>query len=586
MVKGVRMSATQEWFYSHDGNQVGPVSAGNLKRLASTGQLSPSDLIWKEGWEDWKPAGAIKGLFADASPSKPVPPPLPETTDATASRTSGNVSDAVKSDLSDLMTTAKKAKDYAVAQTQKTQITQITLPKAYLALGKKLFDEGRFKEEFADLFQRISVINAEIDKVMSGANERPQATDLKGKLQSGAASLLAQGQAAKLSLQRDSQLRALGKKAFELHGSQAGTPDVVSPITEALDALQKIDARIAESSSGENVPLWQRMPVAAFLTICCFPVGLYLLWHNPRISRRTKFIWGGGFVCLMILGGIMNRIEIENAKAELAAAHQLWSSGDEPAAISKYREVAKSHLSAIPKSDRSLILGRVIDFDAESGNAYSAQELLKKAHEEHIIPSVSSERGRSLIDIHSASTEAERGLTADYMLMAPGQTTSFAVQMFGQTGDLTFRETAKSDKLIEGESSEDVSVPGVTLKPITQKYTIRIRVSGGFAECSHRGIESDLKIKVGAKPGDEWDGNDKTKNERFRFVGFRDNESQIGRAPASAKRALIELRQHQGTIRVRTEYLLEKGHGVVGIKMIDEGNGEHHECVFEMKKIE
>lgn len=425
------MSATKEWYYTCNSEQVGPVSAADLKRLASTGQLAHSDLIWKEGWEEWKPAGAIKGLFADALSPKLVPPPLPTGSKAMAAAAAG-----------------------------------------------------------------------------------------------------------------------------------------------------------AEWSAIDQVPLWQRLPLAALLTCCCFPIGLYLVWINPRLSNRSKTMWIGGFAALMLIGMMIERAEQEAAKTELAAAHQLWSSGDKPAAISKYREVAKSHLSAIPKSDRSLILGRVIDFDAESGNAYSAQELLKKAHEEHIIPSVSSERGRSLIAIHTASTEAERGLTADYMLMAPGRTTSFAVQMFGQTGDLTFRETAKSDKLIEGESSEDVSVPGVTLKPITQKYTIRIRVSGGFAECSHRGIESDLKIKVGAKPGDEWDGNDKTKNERFRFVGFRDNESQIGRAPASAKRALIELRQHQGTIRVRTEYLLEKGHGVVGIKMIDEGNGEHHECVFEMKKIE
>lgn len=432
MLKGERMSANQEWFYSHNGNQVGPVSAADLKRLASTGQVSRSDLIWKDGWEDWKPAGAIKGLFPTVPESNPASIPLPAAPEVKLSRTTA-----------------------------------------------------------------------------------------------------------------------------------------------------------AEPSSDERVPLWQRIPVAAFLTVCCFPVGLYLLWHNPRISRRTKLIWGGGFACLMVLGLIIEKGELEVAKAELAAANQLWDVGDKPAAISKYRDVIKSHLGAIPKSDRSLVIGRVVDFDAEAGNVSSVQELLKKAEVEHIVPSVSSEKAKPLVAVHSASTEAERGLTADYLLMSPGRTTSFAVQMFGQAGEVTFRETAKSDRLIEGESIEELlPIPGVTLKPITKKYTIRIRMSQQFAECDNRGIESDLKIKLGAKPGDEWDGNDKTKNERFRFVGFREVESHIGRAPASVKRALIELRQHQGTIRVRTEYLLEKGHGVVGIKMIDEGDGEHQECVFEMKKLE
>lgn len=421
------MPATQAWHYSRNGKQVGPVTAADLKRLASTGKLSPTDLIWKEGWEDWKQAGSIKGLFADVLPSKPVPPPLP-----------------------------------------------------------------------------------------------------------------------------------------------AGSESEASPATGA------------ESSSGGWVPFWQRLPIAALLTCCCFPIGLYLVWINPRLSILSKTMWIGGFAILMLLGMVIERGEREAAKAEVAAATQLWDAGDKPAAISKYREVVKSHLSAIPKSDRSLVVGRVIDFDAEAGNVSSVQDLLKKAEEEQIVPSVSSESGKSLIAVHSAQTEAERGLTSDYVLMAPGRTTNFAVQMFGQTGEVTFRETAKSDKLIEGESVEHFPAGN----SITHKYTIRLRMSQQFAECDNRGIESDLKIKLGAKPGDEWDGNDKTKNERFRFVGFRDIESQIGRAPASVKRALIELRQHQGTIRVRTEYLLEKGHGVVGIKMIDEGNGEHHECVFEMKKLE
>lgn len=247
------MSKPQEWFYSCNGKQVGPVAAADLKRLASTGGISPSDLIWKDGWTDWKPAGSIKGLFADALPSRPVPPPLPVATDAKASTATG-----------------------------------------------------------------------------------------------------------------------------------------------------------ADSSSGVWVPLWQRIPVAAFLTVCCFPVGLYLVWYNPRITQRTKWIWIGGFASLMVLGMTVERVEHEAAKAELAAATQLWDAGDKPAAISKYREVIKSHLGAVPKSDRSLIMGRVVDFDAEAGNVSSVQELLEKAETANIVPSVSSDKTRSLIASYNATKkEAE-----------------------------------------------------------------------------------------------------------------------------------------------------------------------------------
>ena len=63
-----------EWYYSHDGARHGPVSTDQLKDLAATGRLRPDDLVWKEGMENWTPAGKVLGLL----PSVPAgPPPLP-----------------------------------------------------------------------------------------------------------------------------------------------------------------------------------------------------------------------------------------------------------------------------------------------------------------------------------------------------------------------------------------------------------------------------------------------------------------------------------------------------------------------------
>lgn len=63
--------ASNEWLYSRgDNHQEGPVSAKELNRLASSGELSSDDLIWKEGMEDWVPASRIKGLEFPATPSK------------------------------------------------------------------------------------------------------------------------------------------------------------------------------------------------------------------------------------------------------------------------------------------------------------------------------------------------------------------------------------------------------------------------------------------------------------------------------------------------------------------------------------
>lgn len=396
-----KMASNDDWYYAKDNQQLGPVSAAELKRLSSSGELAESDLIWKEGWDDWRAAGTIKGLFDSARPIRPVPPLVPLSADVNQP-SSANISATVKSDFSDFVSSAKRVKDLAVAHARKTQLNTTSLPKAYLELGKEVFTTERFREEFSDLFQRITDTNNEIARVKATASEGPQATDLKGKLKSGAAKLMAQGKAATLSIQRESLVRELGKKSFEKHGVEAGSPDLTSSITAVVKQVAQMDARINTTSSSQSVPLWQRIPLAVILTVGCFPVGLYLLWYNPRISRRTKLVWGGGLACLLILGGIITRIEIENAKAELAAASQLWSADDKPAAISKYRALVNRHFLGIPQSERSVIIGRVIDFDAESGNDLSVAELLKIADEEQVVPTLASEKARQLQANHLA----------------------------------------------------------------------------------------------------------------------------------------------------------------------------------------
>jgi hypothetical protein len=52
---------------------MGPVSSDDLKQLAAAGELTADDLIWKEGLDDWKPAGQLKGLLPEAPADEPSP---------------------------------------------------------------------------------------------------------------------------------------------------------------------------------------------------------------------------------------------------------------------------------------------------------------------------------------------------------------------------------------------------------------------------------------------------------------------------------------------------------------------------------
>jgi hypothetical protein len=65
-----------QWYYARAGKLAGPASPEELSNLADSGQLSPTDLVWKEGMQTWVPADGIKGLFT-ATLATPVPPVLP-----------------------------------------------------------------------------------------------------------------------------------------------------------------------------------------------------------------------------------------------------------------------------------------------------------------------------------------------------------------------------------------------------------------------------------------------------------------------------------------------------------------------------
>lgn len=57
-----------QWFYSQEGQQYGPMSTLQIKNLATAGELQPNDLLWKEGLESWIPANRLKGLFGAETP--------------------------------------------------------------------------------------------------------------------------------------------------------------------------------------------------------------------------------------------------------------------------------------------------------------------------------------------------------------------------------------------------------------------------------------------------------------------------------------------------------------------------------------
>jgi hypothetical protein len=77
---GAGFAMANEWHFTRNGQPAGsPVSAAQLKQMATDGQLQPTDMVWQDGMTAWTPAAAVKGLF----PTARLPAP------ASAEKTSG-----------------------------------------------------------------------------------------------------------------------------------------------------------------------------------------------------------------------------------------------------------------------------------------------------------------------------------------------------------------------------------------------------------------------------------------------------------------------------------------------------------------
>lgn len=66
------------WHYATGGEKHGPVTASQLKELATTGKLSPDDLVWREDMTEWRKASTVKGLFSDQPTTAIEKPPHPK----------------------------------------------------------------------------------------------------------------------------------------------------------------------------------------------------------------------------------------------------------------------------------------------------------------------------------------------------------------------------------------------------------------------------------------------------------------------------------------------------------------------------
>jgi hypothetical protein len=69
--------ASEQWFYSQNGQQRGPVALEDLRAMLSSGQVMWSEMVWSDGMANWSQASSVGALRQLSSAPGDRPPPLP-----------------------------------------------------------------------------------------------------------------------------------------------------------------------------------------------------------------------------------------------------------------------------------------------------------------------------------------------------------------------------------------------------------------------------------------------------------------------------------------------------------------------------
>jgi hypothetical protein len=58
------------WWYAKEGERFGPIDESELRSKLVSAEVQPTDLVWQEGMDDWKPAMEVFPATPDEAPSE------------------------------------------------------------------------------------------------------------------------------------------------------------------------------------------------------------------------------------------------------------------------------------------------------------------------------------------------------------------------------------------------------------------------------------------------------------------------------------------------------------------------------------
>lgn len=246
-----------EWFYARDGQKHGPYSSPQLRAMAQSGELLRTDLIWKEGMADWRPAGETTQLFAGVRESGKT------QSKAKAAVADSGGAEATVPQPKGLKATAQAAARATQLAAERTKLTTVSLPAAYLELGKHCYDTRAFASDFPKEMSELDQLEARLSaEAESTAPTSASSWSDRAKAMAGKGLEFAQKQ--KAAFEKAAALKRLGKLAYEKHGNAAGPPEV-------CEAVHRMTVRIAEIDQHNSTPAGaprKKRPLSRYLVAC------------------------------------------------------------------------------------------------------------------------------------------------------------------------------------------------------------------------------------------------------------------------------------------------------------------------------
>ena len=63
-----------QWYIAREGKQHGPLSDAEMRTFVAQGHLKPTDLIWRPGFADWRPAPCLEHVVTCATAFEAIIP--------------------------------------------------------------------------------------------------------------------------------------------------------------------------------------------------------------------------------------------------------------------------------------------------------------------------------------------------------------------------------------------------------------------------------------------------------------------------------------------------------------------------------